>query len=162
MKIYEINNRMGNYKNTGHSKYKTNYHLIFSTKYRRKCLEAVKQAVIDSFGYVELNSDFEIKHLNTDHDHIHLLVSVSPQWAISQVVSRLKQMSNWYLWNNEGIHFRKYYWKRKIIWTGGYFVESLGDVSEVRISEYIHNQGATAIHPRRYLAESRLFRKLAS
>ena len=42
--------------------YKTNlkYHVIFSTKYRRKCLNYIHDDVIDAFKYVQVKLDFKI------------------------------------------------------------------------------------------------------
>jgi REP element-mobilizing transposase RayT len=58
------------------------------------------------------------------------------------VIRRLKSITTNYLWRNEQEHLRYFYWKNKnILWTNGYFVETVGNVSENKISEYIKNQG---------------------
>jgi putative transposase len=53
----------------------------------------------------------------------------------------MKQLSTWYLWQKQESHFRNYFWKKNKIWTGGYFVSTIGEVSEANILEYIKNQG---------------------
>ena len=129
------------YETISHAKTHLRYHIIFSTKYRRKCLEAVKDEIFASFKYAENNSDFEILIMNLEDDHIHFLLKFKPSLSITQVVSRMKQLSNSFLWKNNEAHFKKYFWKKNKIWTGGYFASTIGKVSENRILEYIKNQG---------------------
>jgi putative transposase len=129
------------FESIAHAKTRLRYHIIFSTKYRRKCLEAVKEDVFASFKYAEEKSDFKILIMNLEDDHIHFLLKFKPALSIMQVVSRMKQLSNWYLWQKQGTHFKKYFWKKKKIWSGGYFASTIGEVSEMNILEYIKNQG---------------------
>lgn len=129
------------FESIAHAKTRLRYHIIFSTKYRRKCLEVVKDDVLASFKYAEEKSDFKILIMNLEDDHIHFLLKFKPALSIAQVVSRMKQLSNWYLWQNQEAHFRKHYWKKNKIWTGGYFASTIGEVSEKNIIEYIKNQG---------------------
>ena len=48
------------YDSSYHSKTYLRYHIIFSTKYRRKCLTEIRDYVLQSFKYVESISDFNI------------------------------------------------------------------------------------------------------
>lgn len=130
------------FESVAHAKTKIRYHLIFSTKYRKKCLNEVREEVLESFRHAEKNSDFKILLMELDHDHVHFLMRWKPALSIEQVVRRMKQYSTDYLWKKRPDHFKKYYWgKQKKIWTGGYFVSTIGDVSESRVVEYIKNQG---------------------
>jgi putative transposase len=129
------------FESIAHAKTRLRYHIIFSTKYRRKCLEQVKEEVLNSFRYAEEKSDFKILIMNLEDDHIHFLLKFKPSLSISQVVSRMKQLSNFYLWKNHEPYFRKYFWKKNKIWTSGYFTSTIGEVSEQKILEYIKNQG---------------------
>ena len=38
-------------------------------------------------------------------------------------------------------HVSNQYWKKKIFWSDGYFVCSIGEVSSATIQKYIENQG---------------------
>ena len=53
-----------------------NYHIIFSTKFRRKCLSNIENKLYDSFKYCESKSHFKIKKMKQDKDHINLLVNI--------------------------------------------------------------------------------------
>ena len=129
------------YKTYAHAKTRLRYHIVFSTKYRRKCLNEIKDSVLDAFRIVEANSEFKILMMNLEDDHIHFLIKFKPSLSISQVVRRLKQMSTRIIWENNENYLKKFYWKKKQIWTGGYFVSTIGEVSEKNILEYIKNQG---------------------
>ena len=139
---YNINMSDGKYKTFGHAKTKLRYHLIFSTKFRRKCLDQIHDDVISSFKYSESKSNFKILVMELDKDHIHMLVEIKPKYSIEQVVSRIKQLTTNYLWKKQGEHLRKYYWKQHhILWAHGYFCSTIGDVSESTLKQYIENQG---------------------
>jgi putative transposase len=87
------------YKKQAHAAYDTRYHIVISTKYRRKILrdgfgEYVKKAVI---GIGKQYSEIEIIEVNTDVDHIHVLVSVPPRLAVSEAVKILKAKTGLYM-----------------------------------------------------------------
>ena len=124
-----------------HSKTRLVYHIIFSTKYRRKILEPIKDSIVESIKYAEEKSSFKILYMNTDGDHIHFVIRSKPCYSISQIVRRIKQFSTVYLYQNQEAYLKKFYWKKNQIWTGGYFASTIGSVSEKTIEEYIKNQG---------------------
>ena len=126
---------------TAHAKHTLRYHIIFSTKFRRKCLDSIKNDVFDSFRYGESISDYKILNMNIDNDHIHFIMKWKPSLSIEQVVRRMKQCSTKYLWDKCDSYLTKVYWKKKQIWTGGYFCSTIGEVSEANIISYIENQG---------------------
>ena len=45
------------------------------------------------------------------------------------------------MWKQYENILSKYYWKRKILWSDGYFVCSIGQVSQFIIEKYIESQG---------------------
>ena len=128
-------------KKQGHSVYYTRYHLVIATKYRRKILkdgfgEYLKKLVI---GIGRQIPEIEIVEINTDKDHIHMLLSIPPKLSISEVVKEIKAKT--------GLHMRrkfpfldKVYWGKGGIWSRGYFVSTVG-ISEATIKKYIEMQG---------------------
>jgi len=132
------------YDSNHHSKYFIRYHLIFSTKYRRKCLKGIELEVENSFRYSETISNYKILYIGIDSDHIHLLVKFKPNLSIGQVVKRMKSIVTHELWKTQSLHLNNFYWKKKkLLFTNGYFVSTIGEVSEKNIAEYIKNQGIT-------------------
>jgi len=133
-----------NYITTAHAKTSIRYHIIFSTKYRRKCLSEIREIILDSFRYIESKSAFKILYMEVDKDHIHFLMTWKPSLSITQVVSRMKQMSINRIYKNEiaSSHLNNFFWgRKKRLWTGGYFVSTIGEVSEKTLKEYIEKQG---------------------
>ena len=107
-------------------------------------MDKIKQDVFDAFRYVEDKSHIKIYNMNLDADHIHLLLSFSPDYSLSQTVNRLKQMTTNYLYRNERTEkwLKQFYRKKKrLLWTDGYFVSTIGKVSEKIVFNYIENQG---------------------
>lgn len=126
----------------GHCRTYIRYHIIFVTKYRRKVLDNIKQEVFDAFRYCESKSNITIHTMNLEADHIHLIVSFPVTYTIGQTVSRLKQMTTNYLYREKNNYLRQFYWKKKrLLWTHGYYVGTLGKVSEKTVFNYIENQG---------------------
>ena len=118
-----------NTRTRNHYKGDLNYHIIFSTKFRRKCLSNIENELYDAFRYCESKFHFMIKTMKQDKDHIHLLVNIKPIYSLSQTINRMKQMTTNYLYRSERsrLWLRKFYWaKRLTVWTHGYFVSTIG------------------------------------
>lgn len=129
------------YECYGHSKTRLRYHIILTTKYRRSCLRAIKDDVLESFKQCALHSDIKIHLMNLDRNHIHLLISFPPKYSISQTVNRLKQYTTNYLYRTNYDYLKKFYWSnKKKLWSESYFITTIGNVSENKVLEYIKNQ----------------------
>ena len=67
------------YQSKNHSKFILTYHIIFTCKYRKKLLikygEDIKQIMFD----ISKKYDFEIKEMEVDKDHIHMMISSVPK-----------------------------------------------------------------------------------
>lgn len=48
------------YESIAHAKTRLRYHIIFSTKYRRKCLTQIRDSIFNSFQYAQERSHFKI------------------------------------------------------------------------------------------------------
>jgi putative transposase len=117
--------------------------MIFVVKYRKRLL---KTPISDDMKLILTNIskryDFEIDLMEcSDEDHIHILVSTQPSVSPLQIVNRLKQMSTIEIWKLYGVYLRNQFWNERTFWSDGYFVSSIGNVSEKTIKEYIENQG---------------------
>ena len=130
------------YLSKNHSKFLLKYHIIFVCKYRRKLLvgslaSCLKNILID----IANKSDFRIEVIETDKDHVHLLVNAVPKVSPLQIVRRLKQESTQRLWLLYPNELRKRFYREHTLWTDGYFVSSIGNVSQETVRKYIENQG---------------------
>ena len=130
-----------NYKSKNHSKFILTYHIIFTCKYRKKLLikygEDVKQIMYD----ISKRYDFDIKEMEVDKDHIHMMISSVPKISPLQIVRVLKQQSTIQMWRIYASELKKQYWKENTFWTDGYFCSTIGEVSSETLKHYIQNQG---------------------
>ena len=129
------------YRKQAHVVYYAQYHIVISTKYRKKVLkggigEWLKKKVLQVGKF---HPEIEILEVNTDLDHMHLLVSIPPKFSVSKVVGMIKA--------NTGNSMRKkfpfldkVYWGVEGIWSIGYFVSTIG-VNEAAIRKYVQMQG---------------------
>ena len=87
------------------------------------------------------HSDVEIEVMETDKDHVHLLIRYIPRLSIAQIVRRLKQESTRQLWQLHHAVLRNQYWYQHLFWPDGYFVCSTGEASPETVRQYILSQG---------------------
>lgn len=137
---------MADYEHCNHEKFKMRYHLIFSTKYRRKCLGPILEDVKKAMKRAEaMQNKWSIEVMEIDSklcDHIHFLIRATPTCQISEIVHKLKQISTYDMWQKHFDWLRKFYWSGKhYLWTKGYFCTTIGEVSEKTLQHYIETQG---------------------
>ena len=133
---------MDKYQHRRHNKNLLMVHLIFVTKYRKKILfgnfnNDVKQYIFD----ICQERHWYTKRMETDKDHVHILLQYNPTDSIKNIVSLLKQKSTYMAWKRYSSMLKKHYWKEHTLWSDGYFAASVGMVSQATIEQYIKNQG---------------------
>jgi putative transposase len=130
---------MPEYRKGSHTVYDLKYHIVWITKYRKKVMrgeiglrlrELIKQGCEAQ--------DVQIVKGHIAADHVHLLVSVPPQIAVSDLVQRLKGRSVRKMLEEFG-ELRRQFWGQHL-WARGYFVASSGNVTDEIIAEYIESQ----------------------
>lgn len=134
-------NHPDKYDSLKHPKYVIKYHIIFSTKYRKKLLSSVRDDILRYMKCAE-TKDFEILLQEVDKDHIHLLIKATPNIAPYEIAHRLKQQSTYLIWKEHNSYMKQWYWSNKHhLWTRGYFCSTIGDACADTIMNYIKNQG---------------------
>ena len=117
-------------------------HLIFVTKYRKELLTGLFRNDVKQYIYETcIAHHWYIQRMETDKDHIHILLQYNPVDSITSIVSLLKQFSTYKAWKHHHKMLSQYYWKEKTLWSDGYFAASVGQVSQETIERYIENQG---------------------
>lgn len=84
------------YRKGAHCIYYTRYHLVFSTRYRRKILKQGMGAYIQGIllrSFNDRHPEIKIIEVKTDIDHIHVLCSIPPKFSISYAVRLMKGYS---------------------------------------------------------------------
>jgi putative transposase len=133
---------MERYERCSHNKFMIRYHVVISTKYRKKILSGISEDLLDSFRRAEsMQSDWKIEVMELDRDHVHFLIRSTPAVAPFDVVHKLKQVSTYDMWQKHHDYMGRFYWNGHRLWTRGYFIASIGEVCEETIRHYIENQG---------------------
>jgi putative transposase len=130
------------YNHKNRRKYNLKAHIVLVTKYRKTLLQYglddfVKRAII----YLAGQNNWIVIAMETDKDHIHLLLEYDTTERVCDIISILKRQTTYYLWNQYGTYLSRQYWKKHIFWSDGYFACSIGEVSSATIEKYIAEQG---------------------
>ena len=74
--------------------------------------------------------------------HKYLLqLETDPTVALSDLVRTLKSYTAFHIWERHESFLRKHFWKERTFWSDGYFICSVGNVSEETLKKYIEEQG---------------------
>lgn len=114
-----------------------NYHVVFCPKYRRKVLvDGIDSRFKEIAGEVAEELDFEIREIEVMPDHVHMLISVDPQFGIHRAVKRIKGRTS----HDLRIEFPQLKRKLPTLWTNSYFVSTVGGATPEAVKQYIEDQ----------------------
>ena len=127
------------YRKGSHTVYDIKYHIVWITKYRKPVLRGeVGKQVRELIRQTCATLEVYIVSGHVALDHVHLLVSVPPTLAVSDLVQRLKGRTSRLLLD-EFVELKRQFWGRHV-WARGYFVASSGNVTDEVIKQYIESQ----------------------
>lgn len=125
-------------KSLSHTKWKCQYHIVFIPKYRKKQLYG--QIKVDVRGIISTlckYKDVEIIAGAVCEEHVHLSVAIPPKISISSFMGYLKGKSTLMIYDR---HPEKQSRWNKAFWAGGYYVATVGNITEDAIKKYIREQ----------------------
>lgn len=85
------------------------------------------------------NQKSQLLEFGGEADHLHLLVDLSPDVAVSKLVNTLKTISSRLIRKEFADHVSQFYWK-PVFWTGAYCAISAGGAPLEVLKLYIQNQ----------------------
>ena len=119
--------------------YAIEYHIVWCVKYRKKVItpqvEKRLKVLLDDYA---LYHDFTIEEYNTDLDHVHLLISASPQVFIPDIMKGMKGVTARELFKSFPRLREKLYGGH--LWNPSYFVATVSEQTEQQIRSYIQSQ----------------------
>lgn len=117
--------------------YRCTYHAVWCPKYRRKVIdERVGTRLKQIIGEVCAERGATIIGVETMPDHVHLLVSVDPQFGIHRLVKQIKGRSSRLL-RAEFPHLKS---RIPTLWTNTYFVATTGGATLDVVKRYVEDQ----------------------
>ena len=128
------------YETLSHSKWECKYHVVFIPKYRRKALYGeLRRHLGTAHRTLAEQKESQIEEGHLMSDHVHMLISIPPKYAVANVIGFIKGKS--------ALHIARTFMDRKRnfvgqhFWARGYFVSTVGR-DEAVIRRYIRNQEA--------------------
>ena len=125
-------------KSLSHTKWKCQYHIVFIPKYRKKVLFGkIRNDVREIIQALCRYKSIEIISGAVCLDHVHLCVSIPPKMKVSDFMGYLKGKSTLMLYDRHPELGSKW---DKAFWARGYYVATIGNVTEEAIKKYIEEQ----------------------
>lgn len=126
--------------NNNHSVFKLYYHLILTTKYRRKVLHNKNSTFLkEQFTKVSKKYNITLEEWNHDEDHIHILFKAHPNSEISKFINGYKSSSSRIV-KKAFPEVKLKLWK-SMFWSRSYCLLTSGGASIETIRKYIESQG---------------------
>ena len=144
---------MTDYQSLSHTNWECKYHGVFIPKYRRKVLYGhLRQYLGEVFRELARHKESRIEEGHLQPDHVHMLLSIPPKYAVAQVVGYLKGKSAIHIARTYGGRERNFVGEQ--FWARGYLVSTVGR-DEAAIRRYIQEQEAED----KRLEQLKLFKK---
>ena len=122
-----------------HCVYELNAHLVFVTKYPKAVFTARHlDAMREVAGKVCRDFGAELRELDGERDHVHLLVSYPPKVSVSSLVNSLKGVTSRML-RKRFPELENACYKGQL-WSPSYYAASCGGAPLEKIKEYIRQQ----------------------
>ena len=124
------------YKKLSHTVWLCTYHIVFCPKYRYKILEGKAEVLVRNHLYrlCGTKDQVTIDEINIQPDHVHMVLSIPPKYAVSDIMGYLKGKTALKLFQEQK-QLTKQYWGRHL-WSRGYCVSSVG-LNEEQIRKYV-------------------------
>lgn len=130
---------MTKYDSGAHTTHRLQYHLVWVPKYRKRVLRGpLARRLYELLKQCAEINHWHIEELNVQVDHVHLLIQLPPKEAVSHAMQLMKGGTSKVI-RDEFPELEEFLWGDSL-WADGYFAESVGQVTESRIRQYIQNQ----------------------
>ena len=130
---------MSKYWKGAHTRHRVMYHIVWIPKYRKRILKgAIARRIHELVQECSDVNRWRVDEINIQPDHVHILIQLRPDVSISRAVQLIKAKSSRII-RKEFPFLEEFYWGTSF-WSEGFFVETVGQVNENAIKEYIKNQ----------------------
>ena len=123
-----------------HTRCECKYHIVFIPKYRKKVIFGqIRRELGDLFHSLARQKESLIEEGHLMSDHVHLMISIPPKYAVAQVIGFMKGKSAIQIARRFSGKQRNY--AGQSFWARGYFASTVGRDEQV-IRDYIRHQEA--------------------
>ena len=121
-----------------HTMWDCKYHLVWIPKYRKKVIYGELRKYLGGiFRELARQKECEVIEGHLMADHVHILLSIPPKYAVSQVMGFIKGKSAIHIARNFQGRTKNFVGQH--FWARGYYVSTVGK-DEKTVREYIQRQ----------------------
>jgi len=125
-------------KSLNHTMWDCKYHLVWIPKYRKKVIYGnLRKYLGEIIRELAIQKECKVHEGHLMGDHIHMLVSIPPKYAVSQVAGFIKGKSAIHIARNYAGCQRNF--TGQSFWARGYYVSTVGRDEKI-VREYIKRQ----------------------
>ena len=128
---------VNDYKSLNHTTWDCKFHVVWIPKYRKKALYGqIRKQLVPVLKELARQKESEIVEGHLVTDHVHMLISIPPKYAVAQVIGFLKGKSAIWISRMCG---RQRNFIGQNFWARGYCVSTIG-LDENVVRDYIKRQ----------------------
>jgi len=121
-----------------HTRWNCKYHIVFIPKYRRKAMYGrLRGEIREILSTLCKYKKVQIIEGAVCADHVHKCVSIPPKLRVSEFMGYLKGKSALMIFDKHpemGSKYNRHFWAR------GYYVATIGEVTQEAVKKYIVEQ----------------------
>ena len=128
---------MQEYQSLNHTKWDCKYHVVWIPKYRKKTLYgSMKKQLVPVISELARQKECRIVEGRLVADHVHMVISIPPKYAVAQVIGFMKGKSA--IWVARMCGHKKNFTGQNF-WARGYCVSTIG-LDDETVREYVKRQ----------------------
>ena len=128
------------YHSASHCKYLIQYHIIWCPKFRFAVLKGdVESKLKEILQQICEKYHYQIKALEVMPDHIYIFVDCPQTVAPCDIARTLKSISAIQMFRAFP-SLKRFYARCGVLWSSGYFISTVGHISESTVIRYIEEQ----------------------
>ena len=131
---------MDDIESLAHARWECKYHVVWIPKYRRKALyDELRKHLGPVLRELARQRECTVEEGHLQLDHVHMLLSIPPKYAVAQVIGFIKGKSAIHIARSD--LGRRQNFTGQHFWARGYYVSTVGR-DEATIRQYIQKQEA--------------------
>ena len=137
LKLHKEEAQVDNFQSLNHTRWDCKFHVVWIPKYRKRALYGnLRKQLGPVFRELARQKESEILEGRLVEDHVHMLISIPPKYAVAQVIGFMKGKSA--IWIARTCGRRKNFIGQNF-WARGYYVTTAG-LDEQTVRDYIKKQ----------------------
>ena len=136
-KLHKEEVLVNNFQSLNHTRWDCKFHVVWIPKYRKRALYGqLRKQLAPVLKELANQKESEVLEGRLVEDHVHMLISIPPKYAVAQVIGYIKGKSA--IWIARTCGRRKNFIGQNF-WARGYYVTTAG-LDKETVRDYIRKQ----------------------